>query len=714
MENTNLKSVDENHVAQTSYDAKNIQKLEGLEAVFMKPGMYIGSTDAKGKQHCFIEIVDNSVDEHNGGFCNNIEVELYEDDSLSVLDNGRGIPVDIHPEHKISAATLVVTELHAGGKFGGENSSYHRTGGLHGVGASVVNALSDWFEMTIYRNGKVYFQRFELKQENGKVIPAQPVADLTVIGTCPADKHGTKIHFKLNKERFSSKVLNEDLGEYETEYYEFNPTAIKEKLELLSFLNPSLQLSFVNHKQKLSNEELDKVQKESTNKYATISCTDDGSEKTVWKADSLINYLETLSSDMDTPVTQPIQHELEIPTMKGSNKGNVLVRFAMQWFMGEETKIRGFVNNIYTPQDGTHIDGFRRALATSVKGFVNDIGTGITEKDKKDFSGIGIDDIVEGLVAAVSIKIAEPQFSAQTKDKLVTKEALYSVNKVVGDYLSKYFEENPKIAKDVITRTLRAKRAREAAAKARKASLVEKHATGFSTPAKLADCQSNDPTLCELYLVEGDSAGGSAKMARDKKFQAILPLKGKILNVHNTNMAKVLASDEVNAIVSALGCGIGKHFDITKLRYHKIIYMTDADVDGQHIRTLLSTFFYNFLPELIKNKHVYMALPPLYRVKKKRGNAEAIYLKDDEALKQFEKDHMNDIDLWEVSRFKGLGEMNPEQLQETTMDIKTRELGLLEYDENKKEEIQETFDILMGDNPDKRKYFINTYKSNLE
>ena len=696
------------------YNAKNIQKLEGLEAVFMKPGMYIGSTDERGKQHCFIEIVDNSVDEHNGGFCNKIDVELYPDDSISILDNGRGIPVDIHPEHNVSAATLVVTELHAGGKFGGENSSYHRTGGLHGVGASVVNALSDWFEMTIYRNGNIYFQRFELKHENGRVVPAQPVADLAIIGQCDPNQHGTKIHFKLNKERFSSKILNEEKGEYETEYYEFNPTEIKAKLELLSFLNPNLELSFTNHKLKITDEELTTLQQNNTNKYATISIADDGSEKTTWKAESLINYLENLSVDMEEPVTQPIEHELEIPTMKGSNKGNVLVRFAMQWFMGEDSKIRGFVNNIYTPQDGTHIDGFRRALSSSVKYFVNDVGTGLSDKDKKDFSGIGIDDIAEGLVAAVSIKIAEPQFSAQTKDKLVTKEALYSVNKVVSDYLSKFFEENPKIAKDVVIRTLRAKRAREAAAKARKASLVEKNATGFSTPAKLADCQSNNPTICELYLVEGDSAGGSAKMARDKKFQAILPLKGKISNIHDMDMAKILAHDEVNAIISTLGCGVGKHFDISKLRYHKIIYMTDADVDGQHIRALLSTLFYKLLPDLIKNNHVYMALPPLYRMKKKRGNADAVYLKDDAALRQFEQEHQNEMDLWELSRFKGLGEMNPEQLQETTMDIKTRELGLLEYDESNEEYIKEVFEILMGDEPNKRKTFINTYQRDKE
>ena len=696
------------------YNAKNIQKLEGLEAVFMKPGMYIGSTDERGKQHCFIEIVDNSVDEHNGGFCNKIDVELYLDDSISILDNGRGIPVDIHPEHNVSAATLVVTELHAGGKFGGENSSYHRTGGLHGVGASVVNALSDWFEMTIYRNGNVYFQRFELKHENGRVVPAQPVADLAIIGQCDPNQHGTKIHFKLNKERFSSKILNEEKGEYETEYYEFNPTEIKAKLELLSFLNPNLELSFTNHKLKITDEELATLQQNNTNKYATISIAEDGSEKTTWKAESLINYLENLSVDMEESVTPPIEHELEIPTMKGSNKGNVLVRFAMQWFMGEDSKIRGFVNNIYTPQDGTHIDGFRRALSSSVKYFVNDVGTGLSDKDKKDFSGIGIDDIAEGLVAAVSIKIAEPQFSAQTKDKLVTKEALYSVNKVVSDYLSKFFEENPKIAKDVVIRTLRAKRAREAAAKARKASLVEKNATGFSTPAKLADCQSNDPTICELYLVEGDSAGGSAKMARDKKFQAILPLKGKISNIHDMDMAKILAHDEVNAIISTLGCGVGKHFDISKLRYHKIIYMTDADVDGQHIRALLSTLFYKLLPDLIKNNHVYMALPPLYRMKKKRGNADAVYLKDDAALRQFEQEHQNEMDLWELSRFKGLGEMNPEQLQETTMDIKTRELGLLEYDGTNEEYIQEVFEILMGDEPNKRKTFINTYQRDKE
>lgn len=670
-----------------------------MEAVFKKPGMYIGSTDAKGKQHCFIEIADNSVDEHNAGYCNHIKVELFEDDSISVEDNGRGIPVDIHPVHNISAATLVVTELHAGGKFGGEDSSYHRSGGLHGVGASVVNALSDWFEMTIYRDGNVYFQRFELKFIDGKVAPAQAVDILKIIGECDKEKHGTKIHFKLNEEKFSSKIYNEDKDEYEVEFYKFNPVTIKEKLELLAFLNPSLKIEFINHNKDQTDSS------EPIKKYETLEILEDGSEKRTWLSSSINDYLEVLSLDMEEPIIDPINFEIEVPPKKGSDKGNVFVRVALQWFAGEETKINGFVNNIYTAQGGTHITGFKKALTSTIKNYVNN---NATDKDKKDFEGIDANDITEGLIAAVSIKIAEPQFVGQTKDKLSTREAESPVQTATSEFLVKLFDENPRYAKDVVARTLRAKKAREAASKARKASIVEKGAIGFSTPAKLADCQSKDPAMCELFLVEGDSAGGSAKQARDKKFQAILPLKGKILNVQKSEMHKVLANDEINALLAALGCGIGKNFDINKLRYHKIIYMTDADVDGQHIRTLLSTFFYRYLPDLIKNNHVYVAIAPLYRLKKQKGNANPVYLKDDAELNEFAKN--NNMNLWDVSRFKGLGEMNPDQLKETTMSIETRELGLIEYIEDYEGEIEDTFDMLMGNDADKRKDFISNYK----
>lgn len=695
------------------YNAKNIEMLEGLEAVYKRPGMYIGSTDEKGCQHCFIEILDNSVDEHNAGYCNKIDVELFEDDSIVISDNGRGIPVDIHPVYGVSAATLVVTELHAGGKFGGENSSYHRTGGLHGVGASVVNALSDWFEMTIYREGKVYFQRFELKKENGKTIPAQAVEPLKVIGSCDTGKTGTSIRFKLNQEKFSSKIYNESKDEFEVEYYGFNPSQIMGKLELLSFLNPALELTFINHK----NKELISLirDKDKNNGKAILSDylqsnifsfekTDDN-VKLIWKSDNVIDYLEVLGKTMEDKITEPFAFEKEVPPKKGSDKGNIFVRIAMQWFSGEESKVNGFVNNIYTPLAGTHVTGFRKALNRTLSQYVENYAS---DKDKKDFSGTGISDMEEGLAAIVSIKIAEPQFEGQTKEKLSSKEADSAVYFASCEFLTKHFEQNPRFAKDIVTRVLRAKRAREAAARARKASVIDKNNSGFSTPSKLADCQSKNPEMCELFLVEGDSAGGSAKMARDKKYQAILPLKGKISNVHDMENNKVLASSEINSIISTLGCGIGKNFDIEKLRYHKIIYMTDADDDGKHIRTLLSTFFHKYFPELIKNNHIYVAIAPLYRLKRKKGNFPPVYLKDDDALNQFKQE--NNMDLWDVNRFKGLGEMNPDQLKETTMCPETRELGLLQYDGETEDEISDVFYRLMGNDPDTRKEFLKNYR----
>lgn len=692
-------------IASQQYDAESIQKLEGLEAVYKRPGMYVGEVNQNGMHHCLIEIIDNSVDEHNGGFCNQIIVELFEDDSVSVTDNGRGIPVSIHPEYGVATATIAVTELHAGGKFGGKNSSYNKTGGLHGVGASVVNALSEWFEMTIYRNGKVYFQRFECQfSEDGEPTPGKAVNPLMEIGDCPADKFGTQIKFKLNPHVFSTSIFNEETETYQNEYYEFDPNRIKAKLELLSFLNPGLELIFIDNKTKKP------VEYQSN--YCKSEILENNVEKTTWKAEKLSNYLDVLSDDMGEVVSPVLEHNMEVLPPKGSKRkdgkdmGTIQVNVAMQWFTGNKSKVKGYVNNIYTPQDGTHIEGLRRALSATIKGYVNNLGTGIAEKDKKSFDDVTIDDITEGLAAVLSIKIEEPGFASQTKEKLVNKEATYAVKKAVSEYLNRILEENPKLAKDIVQRVLDSKRYREAAAKLKLVSTAEKNSWGYSQPEKLAACQSNNPEICELYLVEGDSAGGSAKMARDKRYQAILPLKGKILNVHGLDTAKILANSEVNTIISALNCGVGQHQDLSKLRYHKIIYMTDADVDGQHIRTLLSCFFYKLFPDLLKNGHIYMAQPPLYSVKKKRGNADIVYIQNDEELRKFETTQGSNMDLWTVSRFKGLGEMNPDQLAETTMNVNTRILAKLEYDENYAELIANTFDVLMGDDPDKRKAFL--------
>lgn len=719
MSNNNSNTVEQ----ENNYKASQISVLKGLEAVYKRPGMYIGSTDEQGLMHCLIEIIDNSVDEHNAGFCSKITVELFEDDSVSVLDNGRGIPTGIHPEFGVSAATIAVTELHAGGKFGGENSSYNRTGGLHGVGSSVVNALSDWFEMTIYQNGKEYFQRFEKQIENKKVKPAIPVAELKEVGE--TDYRGTKIYFKLNKDVFSDKEYSEKEDKTVTTYYTFDEKVISEKLKLLAFLNPSLELVFINHRDKVvlnlnsdeSNNANNDVSGEEklnnnsndieiiNNNYQTTEILADGSVKKTWLSDNVSQYIDLLSEDMGNKESPILGFEREVEEQKGSEKGQIFVRLAMEWFSGSETKINCFANNIYTPLGGTHETGLKKALNFSLKNYVSN---NLIEKEQKEYEKVNSVDIVEGLACLLSIKVSEPKFQSQTKDKLLTKEVESAVYHSVKEYLERWFNENPKETKQIIERILRARKAREAADKAREISNKDKKNISFSVPVKLADCQSKDATMCEIFLVEGDSAGGSAKLARNKKFQAVMPLKGKILNTEKAETSKALASQEVNSLLAALGCGVGKHFDINKLRYHKIIMMTDADVDGQHIRVLLLTFFKKYLPELLKNGHIYTAITPLYRVKKKKGKNEHYYLKDDNELEEFKRN--NNMSLWDVSRFKGLGEMNPEELEETTMSQKTRALGLIEYDDVLVDEINDTFDMLMGDDADRRKEFLSSYQ----
>ena len=709
---------------QNAYNASSIQSLKGLEPVFFRPGMYIGSTDAKGVQHALTEIIDNSVDEHNGGFCNKIIVELYEDNSVSVTDNGRGIPTDIHEEEGISAATLVVTSLHAGGKFGGEGSSYHRTGGLHGVGASVVNALSDWFEMTIWRDGLVHFQRFSLVNDENGIIPGNPEDILKVIGSCDKDKTGTKIKFKLNAEKFSSQFYDEDSGKSEIIFYEFDKDMIAAKLQSLSFLNDGLELVFINHRDK---ENATNFVPEK-NDYLETSIEEDGTVTKKWLSHSISNFLNIMTTTaldnevveeddndlMNKPVSDAIIFEKEVDEKINAtgdvvNK-SVFVKVALQWFHASKGEINGFTNNIHTPLGGSHITGFKRALTKSVSRYLNENGT---DKEKKDLKKIDSGDILEGLFAVVSIKIDEPQFEGQTKEKLATRDAESAVYNTTLSVLNKMFDENPSIARSLLQKISSSKNAREAADRARKNAYKEKSNNSvFSKSPKLADCQSRNPEECEIFLVEGDSAGGSAKMARDKKTQAILPLKGKILNVYNDTNNRVFKNEEIASLIATLGCGVETYFDIEKLKYHKIICMTDADVDGSHIRALLITFFYQFLPELVKQDKIYIAIPPLYRASKKKGNEKAIYIRNDKELDKFKLKNKDDLHLYEFNRFKGLGEMNPDQLQETTMDKENRTLGLIKYDPLLKEHINEVFDILMGSSSDKRKEFINTYQFN--
>ena len=644
------------------YGASMIKKLKGLEAVRKRPGMYIGDTGVKGLHHCVWEIVDNSVDEAVAGFCNSIQVTLNADGSLTVSDNGRGIPTGIHPEEGISAATMAVTELHAGGKFDNDKDggAYKTSGGLHGVGASVVNALSSRFEMRIVQGGFLWGQDF--------VDGGKPVDKL---GQIKAQKgHGTTIRFWPDKTIFRDTIDDEDGDEGDTKevFYSFDLGIINKRLQLMSYLNPGLEFIVRD----------DRAQAKPEDKEVRFF------------SDSFIGMLDLYAAELGAPVVEPILMEKTVKTPAGE----VYVRVAARVFEGEKTKVVTFANNIYTPGGGTHETGFKSALLRTINKY------GADNKILKD--SLTGDDVQEGLAAAVLVRVREAKFEGQTKDKLGNREVQGAVQTVVYELLSKMFEENPKSAKDWLNRGVRAAKAREAARRARDLVSQKKEFTGnMALPGKLADCQSNEPSECELFLVEGDSAGGSAKQARDRATQAILPLRGKILNSHRAELANVYKSEEVKNIVIALGTGAGQQIDISKLRYHKIVIMTDADVDGAHIATLLLTLFHNYLPALIEGGYVYVAMPPLFRVKK---GTKSQYIASEADLARFYQTHEQSE--WPAQRFKGLGEMNPEQLWETTMDPMARTLGRVSYGEDGAAGAVVTFDMLMGEEVPPRRKFI--------
>lgn len=633
------------------YGADQIQILEGLEAVRKRPGMYIGSTSARGLHHLVYEIVDNAVDEALAGYCDTINVSINPDNSVTVVDNGRGIPVGLNHKAGIPAVEVVFTILHAGGKFGG--GGYKVSGGLHGVGASVVNALSVWLEVEIYNEGKIYKQRYE----RGKTMYS-----LKVVGECDPDKTGTKVTFLPDGEIFEETVFEYDV--------------LKQRLREMAFLTKGLKIIL----QDLREEEI----REHTFHY-------EGGIK------EFVTYL----NKSKTPLYDQIIY------CEGEKDG-VVVEMAMQHNDSYSDNTYGFVNNITTPEGGTHIEGFRKALTKTFNEYARK--NKLLKDNEPNLSG---DDIREGLTAIVSVKIGEPQFEGQTKQKLGNSEARGAVDNIVSTQLEIFLEQNPSVAKQTVEKSLMAQRAREAARKARDLTRRKSALDGMSLPGKLADCSDKDPKNCEIYIVEGDSAGGSAKTARSRATQAILPLRGKILNVEKSRLDKILVNNEIRAMITAFGTGIHEDFDITKLRYNKIIIMTDADVDGAHIATLLLTFLYRFMPELIKEGHVYLAQPPLYKVEK---NKKVWYAYSDEELNTILTDIGRDGNN-KIQRYKGLGEMDASQLWETTMDPEKRILLRVNMDDDAASELDMTFDTLMGDRVEPRREFIEAnakYVQNLD
>ena len=625
---------------KTEYGADQIQILEGLEAVRKRPGMYIGSTSSRGLHHLVYEIVDNAVDEALAGYCDTVEVTINKDNSITVIDNGRGIPVGINHKAGIPAVEVVFTILHAGGKFGG--GGYKVSGGLHGVGASVVNALSTWLEVTIYHEGKIYRQRYE----RGKTI-----YKLKVIGDCDSEKTGTMVTFHPDPEIFEETV--------------FDFHTLKHRFREIAFLTKGLKI--------IAKDNRGEEPKETVFHY-------EGGIR------EFVQYLNKSTTAL---------YE-EILYFEGTKDG-VMVEVAMQHNDSYTENTYGFVNNINTPEGGTHIVGFRNALTKTFNDYARK--NKLLKDSEPNLSG---DDIREGLTAIVSVKIENPQFEGQTKQKLGNSEARGAVDSVVSKQLEIFLEQNPTVAKTTVEKSVLAQRAREAARKARDLTRRKSALDNMSLPGKLADCSDKNPENCEIYIVEGDSAGGSAKTARNRVTQAILPLRGKILNVEKARLDKIYANAEIKAMITAFGTGIHEDFDISKLRYHKIIIMTDADVDGAHIATLLLTFLYRFMPELIKQGYVYLAQPPLYKVEK---NKKVWYAYDDDELNQILTEIGRDGNN-KIQRYKGLGEMDADQLWETTMDPEKRILLKVTMDEAATSEIDLTFTTLMGDKVEPRREFI--------
>ncbi len=629
------------------YDASHIRVLKGLEGVRVRPGMYIGSTGPRGLHHLVWEIVDNSIDEALAGYASHIEVEILPGDVISVTDNGRGMPVDIHPETHRPAVEAIFTVLHAGGKF--DNSSYKVSGGLHGVGASVVNALSEWLEVTIHRNGKEYSEKFE-----------RGIATTDLIEHGVSDHTGSIVKFKADPQIFT-----------ETTVYDYE--ILRSRIQQLAFLNKGLKLTITDSR-------------DPEHVISNVYCYEGG----------LKEYVQFLNEGKKLVTEGIIYCEGE--------KQNIQVEIALQYNEEYNSTIYSFTNNIHTHEGGTHEDGFRMALLRCLKKYADD--NKILKKDEE----ITGEDVREGLVAIVSVKHPDPQFEGQTKTKLGNTEVRGIVSQVFGEALDRYLLENPKEARVIIEKGLLASRARIAARKAREATRRKSPLDGLMLNSKLADCRSKNPTLSEMYLVEGDSAGGSAKSGRDSEYQAILPLRGKVLNVQKVRLERALANNEILSMIQAIGTGIGEEFDITKARYHKIVIMTDADVDGEHICILLLTFFYRFMPQLIENGYIYVAKPPLYRA---QYGKTLKYAYSDEELEQIKKESPDKK--FDIQRYKGLGEMDASQLWETTMDPANRTLVQVHLEDAMIAD--QTFEMLMGEEVEPRKKFIQEnahYANNLD
>ncbi len=684
-----------NTTVDHEYGADQIQILEGLEAVRKRPGMYIGTTSSRGLHHLVYEIVDNAVDEALAGFCDTIEVTINKDNSVTVIDNGRGIPVGINHKAGIPAVEVVFTILHAGGKFGG--GGYKVSGGLHGVGASVVNALSNWLEVEICQGGKIYRQRYE------KGHACYPLKE---IGTCPVEQTGTKVTFMPDETIFT-----------ETTVFEFD--VLKIRLREMAFLTKGLRIILkderVEEKIEADNEnaqinellqraEQDREEREdedSEENRELFKEADEAEEKEEENAPKKQKKIEFFYEGGIKEFVSYLNHS-KTPLYENilyfeGEKNNVYVEVAFQHNDSYNESVFSFVNNINTPEGGTHLQGFRNAITKTFNDYAR--SAKLLKDSEPNLSG---EDIREGLTAIVSVKIEDPQFEGQTKQKLGNSEARGAVDNIVSEQLTYYLELNPTVAKSICEKSILAQRAREAARKARDLTRRKTALDGMALPGKLADCSDKDPSHCEIYIVEGDSAGGSAKTARSRATQAILPLRGKILNVEKARLDKIYANAEIKAMITAFGTGIHEDFDISKLRYNKIILMTDADVDGAHISTLLLTFIYRFMPELIKQGHVFLAKPPLYKLEK---NKKIWYAYSDEELdailQEVGRDQNN-----KIQRYKGLGEMDADQLWETTMDPERRILLRVNYDEEMESEIDLTFTTLMGDKVEPRREFI--------